>query len=218
MNTRETFTAKQVGERIKERRLELHASMEQLAQVLGVNKSTVQRMELRGIDPSKKYKLIAIADALNTTVEWLTGQSDEKEISVETRCRKTLDKQIDVFISDILNNISTEPHQELLTNILSQFINMFGIIAVNFGRTMKEIRKVEDDMGLRESLKKYALNAATVMEQVYRKEMEAPIEEFKLMADKLLGLYDINTNSISKLYQISFDARRKLEEEQNSEN
>ena len=33
------FTAKQVGERIKERRLELHASMEQLAQALGVNKS-----------------------------------------------------------------------------------------------------------------------------------------------------------------------------------
>ncbi len=218
MNQKETFTAKQVGERIKERRLEFHASMEQLAQTLGVNKSTVQRMELRGIDPSKKYKLIAIADALDTTVEWLTGQSDEKEISVESRCRKTLDKQIDVFISDILNNVSTEPHQELLTNILSQFINMFGVISVNFGRTMQEVRKVEDDMGLRESLKKYALNAAAVTEQVYRKEMEAPIEEFKLMADKLLGLYDANSGNVSKLYQISFDARRKLEEEQNSEN
>ena len=212
-----TFTAKQVGERIKERRLDFPASMEQIAQALGVNKSTVQRMETRGIDPSKKYKLIAIADVLNTTVEWLTGESDDNEISVEIRCRKELDKQIDVFISDIMNNVSTEPYQELLTNILGRFINMFGVISVNFDRTMKEVRRVEDDMGLRESLKKYALNAASVKEQVYRREMEAPIEEFKKMADYLLGLYDVNTVNVSKLFKTSFEARYKLEEEQNQE-
>ena len=107
-------------------------------------------MELRGIEPSKNYKLIAIAEALNTTVEWLTGQSDEEEINVETRCRKALAKQVDVYISDVMNSVAGEPHKELLTSILGQFINMYGVITVNFGRTMKEVRKVEDDMGLRE--------------------------------------------------------------------
>lgn len=207
------FTAKQVGERIKERRLELHASMEQLANALGVNKSTVQRMELRGIDASKKYKLIAIADALDTTVEWLTGQTDEREISVEARCRKTLDKEIDTFISDILNNVSGEPHQELMTNILSRFINMFGVVAVNFGRTMKEIRKVEDDMGLRESLMKYAINSAAVTEKLYRKEMEKPIEDFKRMADYVLAMYDTDREKLHNLFDISFEARQNIERE-----
>ena len=38
-----TFTAKQVGERVKERRTELNLTMPELGKRVGVNKSTIQR-------------------------------------------------------------------------------------------------------------------------------------------------------------------------------
>ena len=37
------FTAKQVGERVKERRTELNLTMPELGKRIGVNKSTIQR-------------------------------------------------------------------------------------------------------------------------------------------------------------------------------
>ena len=40
-----TFTAKQVGERVKERRTELNLTMPELGKRVGVNKSTIQRYE-----------------------------------------------------------------------------------------------------------------------------------------------------------------------------
>ena len=39
------FTAKQVGERVKERRTELNLTMPELGKRIGVNKSTIQRYE-----------------------------------------------------------------------------------------------------------------------------------------------------------------------------
>ena len=54
MNESITFTAKQVGERVKERRTELNLSMGDLGKRLGVNKSTIQRYESKGVDPEKR--------------------------------------------------------------------------------------------------------------------------------------------------------------------
>ena len=48
-----TFTAKQVGERVKERRTELNLTMPELGKRIGVNKSTIQRYEADGVDPTK---------------------------------------------------------------------------------------------------------------------------------------------------------------------
>ena len=48
-----TFTAKQVGERVKERRTELNLTMPELGKRVGVNKSTVQRYEADGVDPKR---------------------------------------------------------------------------------------------------------------------------------------------------------------------
>ena len=48
-----TFTAKQVGERVKERRTELNLTMPELGKRIGVNKSTIQRYEADGVDPKR---------------------------------------------------------------------------------------------------------------------------------------------------------------------
>ena len=52
-----TFTAKQVGERVKERRTELNLTMPELGKRVGVNKSTIQRYEAGTIDNTKKMVL-----------------------------------------------------------------------------------------------------------------------------------------------------------------
>ena len=73
------FTAKQVGERVKERRTELNLTMPELGKRIGVNKSTIQRYEADGVDPKRTMIINGLADALLTTPEWLTGLSEEKE-------------------------------------------------------------------------------------------------------------------------------------------
>ena len=220
MNENLQFTAQQVGERIKNRRIELHYSMEQVAQELGVNRSTVQRMEKRGIDPKKAYKLSAIADALDTTVEWLTGQSEEKEICFEARSRKKIEKEVDTFLADVANNIDNGHIQDLMVNIFDRFVDMFGVIAVYMGAAMREVEQVENDNGLYQSLVKYAINSKVVTEKVYRKNMEKPIEELKKMADYLLGLYDTDAENLHKMFGIPHEERQKIKAKQlqNSEN
>ena len=52
-----TFTAKQVGERVKERRTELNLTMPELGKRVGVNKSTIQRYEADGVDPKRTAAL-----------------------------------------------------------------------------------------------------------------------------------------------------------------
>ena len=78
------FTPKQVGERIKERRIELGLSMPELGKRIGVNKSTIQRYEADGVDPKRTMIINGLADALLTTPEWLTGLSDDKEYDSRT--------------------------------------------------------------------------------------------------------------------------------------
>ena len=83
-----TFTAKQVGERVKERRTELNLTMPELGKRVGVNKSTIQRYEADGVDPKRTMIINGLADALLTTPEWLTGlRSEERRVGKECRSR-----------------------------------------------------------------------------------------------------------------------------------
>ena len=86
------FTAKQVGERVKERRTELNLTMPELGKRIGVNKSTIQRYEADGVDPKRTMIINGLADALLTTPEWLTGLSEEKEYDARTLCQKDISK------------------------------------------------------------------------------------------------------------------------------
>ena len=61
-----TFTAKQVGERVKERRTELNLTMPELGKRVGVNKSTIQRYEADGVDPKRTMIINGLAEALLT--------------------------------------------------------------------------------------------------------------------------------------------------------
>ncbi len=212
MKTKEMFSPKQVGERIKERRTELKLSMPELGKRIGVNKSTIQRYEADGVDPKRTMIINGLAEALLTTPEWLTGLSDDKEYSIYTVCQMDLEKHIKGYLETVTSTVNGEPHQQLLTTFLGQIVDLYTILAKYWAVSMKKVDEVAEDEGLKESIGKYAIHIGSITEQVYQKEMEIPIEDMKRYLDGILHLYDEGRTKVSipELFGIIDHAKQKL--------
>ena len=212
MKTKEMFSPKQVGERIKERRTELKLSMPELGKRIGVNKSTIQRYEADGIDPKRTMIINGLAEGLLTTPEWLTGLSDDKEYSIYTVCQMDLEKHIKGYLEVVTNTVNGEPHQQLLTTFLGQIVDLYTILTKYWAVSMKKVDEVAEDEGLKESIGKYAIHIGSITEQVYQKEMEVPIEDMKRYLDGILHLYDEGRTKVSipELFGIVDQAKQKL--------
>ena len=65
-----------IGERIKNRRIELGMSVDDLARALGKNRATVYRYESNYIQSYKPDVLAALAKALNTVPSYFYGYDD----------------------------------------------------------------------------------------------------------------------------------------------
>ena len=212
MKTKEMFSPKQVGERIKERRTELKLSMPELGKRIGVNKSTIQRYEADGVDPKRTMIINGLAEALLTTPEWLTGLSDDKEYSIYTVCQLDLEKHIKGYLETVTSIVNGEPHQQLLTTFLGQIVDLYTILTKYWAVSMKKVDEVAEDEGLKESIGKYAIHIGSITEQVYQKEMEVPIEDMKRYLDGILHLYDEGRTKVSipELFGIVDQAKQKL--------
>ncbi len=212
MKTKEMFSPKQVGERIKERRTELKLSMPELGKRIGVNKSTIQRYEADGVDPKRTMIINGLAEALLTTPEWLTGLSDDKEYSIYTVCQMDLEKHIKGYLETVTSTVNGEPHQQLLTTFLGQIVDLYTILTKYWAVSMKKVDEVAEDEGLKESIGKYAIHIGSITEQVYQKEMEVPIEDMKRYLDGILHLYDEGRMKVSipELFGIVDQAKQKL--------
>ena len=212
MKTKEIFSPKQVGERIKERRTELKLSMPELGKRIGVNKSTIQRYEADGVDPKRTMIINGLAEGLLTTPEWLTGLSDDKEYSIYTVCQMDLEKHIKGYLEAVTNTVNGEPHQQLLTTFLGQIVDLYTILTKYWAVSMKKVDEVAEDEGLKESIGKYAIHIGSITEQVYQKEMEVPIEDMKRYLDGILHLYDEGRTKVSipELFGIVDQAKQKL--------
>ena len=218
MKTKEMFSPKQVGERIKERRTELKLSMPELGKRIGVNKSTIQRYEADGVDPKRTMIINGLAEALLTTPEWLTGLSDDKEYSIYTVCQMDLEKHIKGYLETVTSTVNGEPHQQLLTTFLGEIVDLYALFCQHFAAAMKEVDKIAEDEGLKESLRRYAIESGAITEKVYRKEMEAPVEDMKRFMDGLLHIYDEGRTNvkIGDLLGIKQEALRRLPEKDES--
>lgn len=203
---------KQVGGRVKERRIELGLSMPELGKRIGVNKSTIQRYEADGVDPKRTMIINGLAEALLTTPEWLTGLSDDKEYSIYTVCQMDLEKHIKGYLETVTSTVNGEPHQQLLTTFLGQLVDLYTILAQYWAVSMKKVDEVAEDEGLKESIGKYAIHIGSITEQVYQKEMEVPIEDMKRYLDGILHLYDEGRTKVSipELFGIVDQAKQKL--------
>jgi Predicted transcriptional regulators len=212
LKTKEMFSPKQVGERIKERRTELKLSMPELGKRIGVNKSTIQRYEADGVDPKRTMIINGLAEGLLTTPEWLTGLSDDKEYSIYTVCQMDLEKHIKGYLEAVTNTVNGEPHQQLLTTFLGQIVDLYTILTKYWAVSMKKVDEVAEDEGLKESIGKYAIHIGSITEQVYQKEMEVPIEDMKRYLDGILHLYDEGRTKVSipELFGIVDQAKQKL--------
>ena len=212
MKTKEMFSPKQVGERIKERRTELGLSMPELGKRIGVNKSTIQRYEADGVDPKRTMIINGLAEGLLTTPEWLTGLSDDKEYSIYTVCQLDLEKHVKGYLEAVTNTVNGEPHQQLLTTFLGQIVDLYTILTKYWAVSMKKVDEVAEDEGLKESIGKYAIHIGSITEQVYQKEMEVPIEDMKRYLDGILHLYDEGRTKVSipELFGIVDQAKQKL--------
>ena len=212
-----TFTAKQVGERVKERRLELNLTMPELGKRIGVNKSTIQRYEAGGVDPTRTMIVNGLAEALLTTPEWLTGLSEDKEYDTKTLCQRDIEAHIAKYL-DSVSVVKGEPHQQLLTTFLGKMIDLYSILCYHWSDAMAEIDKVAEDQGLKESLMRYAIEVGSIEERVYRKEMETPIEDMKRFLDGILHIYDEGRTKVSmgELFGIVTAAEDRLTEKKNS--
>lgn len=212
------FTPKQVGERIKERRIELGLSMPELGKRIGVNKSTIQRYEADGVDPKRTMIINGLADALLTTPEWLTGLSDDKEYDSRTLCQKDIEEHIKKYLDTVSSTVSGEPHQQLLTTFLGKLIDLYSVLCHYFADAMTEVDRVANDEGLKQSLMRYAIESGTITEKVYRNEMELPIEDMKRFLDGILHIYDEGRTAVKMgdLFGIVTEAENRLAEKKNS--
>ena len=151
-----TFTAKQVGERVKERRTELNLTMPELGKRVGVNKSTIQRYEADGVDPKRTMIINGLAEALLTTPEWLTGLFEEKEYDSRTLCSKEMEEHIKKYLDTVSSAVKNEPHKQLLTTFLGKMIDLYSVLCHHFANAMAEVDRVAEDERLKQSLKRYA--------------------------------------------------------------
>ena len=213
-----TFTAKQVGERVKERRTELNLTMPELGKRVGVNKSTIQRYEADGVDPKRTMIINGLAEALLTTPEWLTGLSEEKEYSVPTLCENELTEHIRKYLDTVTSAVKGDGHQQLITTFLGKLIDLYTILTCHFADAMAEVDRVAEDEGLKQSLRRSAVESGAITERVYRREMEQPIEDMKRFLDGILHIYDEGRTKVSMgdLFGIVAEAEARLSEKENS--
>ena len=216
MDNAEMLAPKEVGKRIKERRHEIGISMPELGRRVGVNKSTIQRYETDGVNPNRSMIINGLADALQTTPEWLTGRSEEKEVKETGNSRTVCEGEILDHLSDFLDavakTVQPEVQQRFLTSMLCLLIDLFSITAQHYGRTLDEIERLAGDEALKRSIQQYTIHVDDIIVPVYRREMEAPIEDMKRFLDGLLHIFDKGRSRIdtADLYSILHDAQVRL--------
>ena len=83
---------------------------------------------------------------------------------------------------------------------------------------MAEVDRVAEDEGLKQSLKRYAIESGAITERVYRKEMELPIEDMKRFLDGILHIYDEGRTKVSMgdLFRDSGGSRSTAVRKENS--
>ena len=103
----------------------------------------------------------------------------------------------------------------MLTTFLCHIVDLYSVFCVHFARAMTEADRIAEDEGLKQYVQRYAIEAGDIIEKVYRREMEQPIEDMKRFLDGLYHLYDQGRDKVkmSDLLNISTEARERLNED-----
>ena len=69
-----------IKERLKELRQEAGLTQVQMAEILGIEGRTYQRLEITEVLPPARH-LVALADYYNVSVDYILGRTDKREIN-----------------------------------------------------------------------------------------------------------------------------------------
>nr|DAV12199.1 MAG TPA: helix-turn-helix domain protein [Caudoviricetes sp.] len=103
-----------IGERIKQRRLELGYTADALAKLLNKNRATIYRYENGDIENMPIDVLEPLAKALNTTPAYLMGWQEPHQGSTSTLSNKTEDYYLDAETAEFAEYLRTRPEARLL--------------------------------------------------------------------------------------------------------
>jgi len=94
-----------INEKIKQRRIELRLTLEEVANIVGVTKSTVLKWESGQIANMKRDKIKLLANALQTTPAYILGY--------ETSNQTNKDKEL----ADYLEELRTRPEMRMMFSL-----------------------------------------------------------------------------------------------------
>lgn len=89
-------------ERLKEKRMEAGLTQVQLAEKAGVTARTIQNYELGNRKPSNMEVIQKIADALNTTTEYLLGSSGTYVVEAHEKGGSKAARDIEQLVSEVI--------------------------------------------------------------------------------------------------------------------
>jgi transcriptional regulator with XRE-family HTH domain len=105
-----------MARRIKELRQEKGLTLEQVADVVGVGKSTVRKWETGMIANMKRDKIADLAKALGTTPAYLMGWKEEDEEKKDSPSEPQLTEGEKVLL-DLFNRVPEDQQQMVLQMI-----------------------------------------------------------------------------------------------------
>ena len=104
--------AEGMAQRIKELRKEKGLTLEQVADIVGVGKSTVRKWETGMIANMKRDKIASLAKALGTTPEYLMGWEEKKSSPNEPKLTEG-----ERFLIELFRRVPEENQQMVLKMI-----------------------------------------------------------------------------------------------------
>lgn len=128
---------KKVGNRIKERRKELELTLKEVADIVGVASSTIQRYENGTINQYKLPVLESIAKALKVNPTWLVRE--DAPMNIVSQTKKTINNKKQNAIETILlthfNKLNNEGKAEAIKRIeeltyINRYITKDNIIEI----------------------------------------------------------------------------------------
>ena len=100
----------------------------------------------------------------------------------------------------VSRTVQPEVQRRFLTSTLCLLIDLFSITAQHYGRTLNEIDRLAGDEALKKSIQQYTIHVDDIIVPVYRREMDAPIEDMKRFLDGLLHIFDKGCTRVDTVY------------------
>ena len=175
-----------IGRRIKERRKQLGMSQKELAERIGVNQSTVNRYERGMIENDKIMILNSLSEALNVTVGWLTGETDQIASEISDQTDRAIRDAFQEISSMFPLNLSEQENmysKELLLILLKEFKEF----CKSFEFATGQYSVVNEQTGFITSLEGMDLTPDEFNAVMFRREITHTISAFIELEDILSG-------------------------------